>query len=266
MLEGRFVLARWMRNVCVVLAWIALVVPAARLHAEDAPVPAATLPQIEGVDARAVLSSFGSFVQNPKYGEVWVPTVTPPGWHPYPPCHWVQSRTYGWYFDDRTPWGSIVHHYGRWAFDAQAGWLWVPDDKFSPGWVVWRTNAQWIGWAPMPPQGDLDTMTAAAFDTADYWIFMGTAKFAQGCDPGGTASAQSIPQLLATTTFVTEVAYLQGIVVFVLPQYVFGDVVDVHIAFEPWPTWFIVLIMADWNWVWSNLTVAIDVAAPCPPK
>jgi hypothetical protein len=40
-------------------------------------------------DVRAVLSQYGNFVQHQRYGEVWVPTATPPGWHPYPPCHWV---------------------------------------------------------------------------------------------------------------------------------------------------------------------------------
>ena len=72
---------------------------------------------------RATLSQYGRFVQHQKYGEVWVPTVTPQGWHPYPPCNWVNTKQYGWYYDDKTPWGQIVHHYGRWAYDAQMGWI-----------------------------------------------------------------------------------------------------------------------------------------------
>src|SRR5271165_6331542 len=75
-------------------------------------------------DVKAVLAQYGNFVQHQKYGEVWVPTVTPPGWHPYPPCHWVYTKRLGWYFDDKTPWGQIVHHYGRWSNDPQMGWIW----------------------------------------------------------------------------------------------------------------------------------------------
>ena len=36
-------------------------------------------------EARNVLSQYGRFVQHARFGEVWVPTVTPQGWHPYPP-------------------------------------------------------------------------------------------------------------------------------------------------------------------------------------
>jgi hypothetical protein len=72
-------------------------------------------------EVRAVLSQYGQFVQHPRYGEIWVLSVTPPNWHPYPACHWVNTRQYGWTFDDQTPWGKIVHHYGRWTHDAQTG-------------------------------------------------------------------------------------------------------------------------------------------------
>ena len=106
---------------------------------------------------RALLSQYGSFVQHPRYGEAWVPTAVPQGWHPYPPCHWVDTKQYGWYYNDETPWGRIVHHYGRWAHDPQLGWIWISGSEFSPAWVIWRTSPQWIGWAPLVPQTDLQT-------------------------------------------------------------------------------------------------------------
>ena len=96
-------------------------------------------------EARTVLSQYGRFVQHARFGEVWVPTVTPQGWHPYPPCHWVKTKQYGWYYDDKTPWGQIVHHYGRWFWDQQIGWAWDPGSEFSPGWVVWRTQPRMDG-------------------------------------------------------------------------------------------------------------------------
>ena len=97
--------------------------------------------QTQDDPVRATLAQFGKFVAHPKYGEVWTPTVTPQDWHPYAPCNWVNSKV-GWYYNDQTPWGAIVHHYGRWTHDDQMGWIWIPGGEFSPGWVVWRADRQ----------------------------------------------------------------------------------------------------------------------------
>src|SRR4051812_7740487 len=155
--------------------------------------PSSVMPQ-QGVarvqdEVRGVLTQYGRFVQHAKYGEVWLPTVTPQGWHPYPPCNWVNTRKYGWYYDDKTPWGAIVHHYGRWVSDPQMGWIWTPGAEFSPGWVVWRTSPEWVGWAPMLPDEDIKTVAASDADNAAYWIFVETQKFAQGCN----AATQAAP-------------------------------------------------------------------------
>ncbi len=80
-----------------------------------APGTGPVLKQLRSDQMHAVLSDYGTFVQHPRYGEVWSPSVTPKGWHPYEPCHWVNSRRLGWYYFDQTPWGAIVHHYGRWT-------------------------------------------------------------------------------------------------------------------------------------------------------
>jgi hypothetical protein len=108
-----------------------------------------------------------------------VPTVTPPGWHPYPACQWTYTKD-GWYFNDDTAWGSIVHHYGRWSHDEQIGWFWVPDEDWSPGWVVWRKSDKWIGWAPMPPEQDYQLVSSDAFNNDKLWIFMEAQKFLNG--------------------------------------------------------------------------------------
>src|ERR1044072_1756481 len=41
---------------------------------------------------KSILAQYGRFVFHQKYGEVWVPTVTPQGWHPYPACQWVYAK------------------------------------------------------------------------------------------------------------------------------------------------------------------------------
>jgi hypothetical protein len=215
-------------------------------------------------EVRGVLTQYGRFVQHAKYGEVWIPTVTPQGWHPYPPCNWVNSRKYGWFYDDKTPWGAIVHHYGRWVSDAQLGWIWTPGAEFSPGWVVWRTSPEWVGWAPMLPDEDVQTVSTADFNSAAYWIFVETQKFAQGCK--GAAPPSQVPVLLTQTTYVTDIRLVYGITVIVLPGYVVGPWIDIDIFFSPWPAWFLAQNLIDWNFIWNNLAVMNAVVhQDCPP-
>jgi hypothetical protein len=237
-------------------------------NAQDTQATNATIPQQQPSqvqdDVRNTLSQYGRFVQHQKYGEVWVPTVTPQGWHPYPPCNWVNSKQYGWYYDDKTAWGQIVHHYGRWAYDAQLGWIWTPGSEFSPGWVVWRTSPEWVGWAPMLPDQDVQKISAADFNNAGYWIFVETKKFAQGCN-GTIAPPQQVPVLLRQTTYVTDIRFVGGIVVIVLPPYVVGPIVIIDINFGPWPNWFLSQVLINLNFVWNNLVV-VNVTVNCAPK
>ena len=237
-------------------------------NAQDTPAASAPGPQQQASpvsdDVRNVLTQYGRFVQHQRYGEIWVPTVTPQGWHPYPPCNWVNSKQYGWYYDDKTPWGQIVHHYGRWVYDAQYGWIWTPGSEFSPGWVVWRTSPEWVGWAPMLPDQDLQQISPANYNNAGYWIFVETKKFAQGCN-GSIAPAAQVPLLLKQTTYVTDVRLVGGIVIVVLPPYVVGPIVIIDINFGPWPNWFLSQVLISWNFVWNNLVV-VNVAVNCAPK
>jgi hypothetical protein len=227
--------------------------------------PSAPAPQSVGADARAVLAQYGRFVQHERYGEVWLPTVTPAGWHPYPACHWVHTQRLGWYFDDKSAWGRIVHHYGRWTNDARLGWMWVPGAEFSPGWVVWRSSDKWIGWAPMPPEADVGLVSADEFDNSSRWTFIEAAKMRAGCSDGVVAGAALVPLILRETRYVTAIEYVDGIAIFVLPPAIIGPIVVIDIDFAPWPLWFLTQIVFDWNWVWSNINVVVNVNSPCGP-
>jgi hypothetical protein len=211
----------------------------------------------------ATLASYGSFYDHPKYGKVWMPsaTVAPMGWHPYQPCHWVNTK-YGWYFQDNTPWGAIVHHYGRWTHEAKLGWMWVPGEEFSPGWVVWRTSEQWVGWAPTPPDQDMKTLDADEFNSDKMWTFMETAKFAKGCTDGAVVAASQVPVLLAQTTIVKEFVFVDGILVFVLPPWLVGPFVEIDVLIAPWSPTFITTVINNWIFVWN--TVNINIA--CAPS
>ena len=242
----------------------ALVLPgAALLMPAAAPFAAITAQAGAIAEHRQTLAKFGTFVEHAKFGEVWVPTVTPEGWHPYPACNWIYTK-YGWYFDDKTVWGEIVHHYGRWSHDEKLGWVWVAGEEFSPGWVVWKTNDEWVGWAPMLPEQDLTTVSTEDFNNDKQWTFMEVDKFGKACK-GGIAPAQQVPMILTKTKFVKEFVFVDGIMVFVLPPQFIGPIIHITINFNPWSPWFIANTVNFWNTVWNlNINVQIACLAPKP--
>jgi hypothetical protein len=141
----------------------------------------------------------------------------------------------------RHPWGSIVHHYGRWSHDEKIGWFWIPDEHWSPGWVVWRKSEQWVGWAPMPPEQEL--VSSAEFNNDKLWIFMDAKPFFNGGCGAKVQNVQTVPatQVIAQTRYVT---------LFDLPPGLLVDVVFI-------PYW-------DF-WVISKLVVVIVDPLFCPP-
>ena len=216
---------------------------------------------------RATLSKFGNFVQHSQYGEVWMPTVTPLGWHPYPPCQWVRSKQYGWYFDDKTDWGQFIHHYGRWTHDQQLGWVWIAGNDFSPGWVVWRTSKDYVGWAPMVPEQDVETVTIETFNSNDQWLFMNIDRFNATCEVKDLIPLAEVPVVLEKTSYVTQFQSVNGLVIFILPSYITGEFVDINISFDPWPIELFTQVIADWNFVWHHtlITETVKVCTPANP-
>jgi hypothetical protein len=98
------------------------------------------------------LSPYGTWVENPDYGYVWVPAVGP-GFSPYATNgYWVFTEA-GWTWVSYYPWGWAPFHYGRWYIDAIYGPMWIPGSEWGPAWVTWRTSDNYYGWAPMGPNG-----------------------------------------------------------------------------------------------------------------
>jgi hypothetical protein len=97
------------------------------------------------------LQPYGQWTRIPTYGWVWYPYGMPIDWRPYTGGRWVDTDR-GWTFVSDEPWSWACYHYGRWYFDADLGWVWVPGTQWAPAWVVWRTNDDYIGWAPCPPR------------------------------------------------------------------------------------------------------------------
>ena len=99
------------------------------------------------------LSPYGSWIDSPRYGQVWAPRHVARGWRPYVYGRWVYTD-YGWTWVSNERWAWATYHYGRWYHDPYDGWLWVPGDEWAPAWVDWRWGDDYVGWAPLPPGGD----------------------------------------------------------------------------------------------------------------
>jgi hypothetical protein len=100
---------------------------------------------------RADLAGYGTWVDNPTYGTIWVPDG-PAGFAPYrTDGHWELDPEGNWVWVSEYPWGEVTFHYGRWSWAEGVGWFWVPGYEYAPAWVIWEWGAEYVGWAPAPP-------------------------------------------------------------------------------------------------------------------
>ena len=79
-------------------------------------------PNIIGVDD---LQPYGHWVDDPAYGQLWVPNAQAAGWSPYESGRWVWEDGYGWTWVGNEPWGWAPYHYGAWHRGSY-GWAWYP--------------------------------------------------------------------------------------------------------------------------------------------
>ena len=106
-------------------------------------------------DFHDALDAHGTWVDDPTYGTVWVPSPAEvgPDFVPYQSAgHWTYDDDYVWASD--YGWGWAPFHYGRWAYGPGFGWEWIPGRRYAGAWVSWRYGwGDWayVGWAPMPP-------------------------------------------------------------------------------------------------------------------
>ncbi|WHZ10362.1 MAG: hypothetical protein OJF60_000801 [Burkholderiaceae bacterium] len=99
---------------------------AARDAAEDRAVALRYVPP--AMTGYQQLDGYGTWEDNPEYGNVWVPTVTVANWAPYRFGHWAYIAPWGWTWIDDQPWGFAPFHYGRWAY-LGTRWCWVPGPR-----------------------------------------------------------------------------------------------------------------------------------------
>jgi hypothetical protein len=117
------------------------------------------------------LSPYGDWIYYPDHGYVWSPEDRY-GFQPYRTGgHWVWTDEYGWLWVSDYDWGWAPFHYGRWFHDPYRGWLWVPDYEWAPAWVVWRSGADYYGWAPLQP-GISISLSFGSPVAYNYWSFV----------------------------------------------------------------------------------------------
>ncbi|PTQ99829.1 hypothetical protein C8P68_102659 [Mucilaginibacter yixingensis] len=126
------------------------------------------------------LAPYGTWLNDPKYGDVWVPDAGA-DFRPYATDgHWAETA-YGNTWVSDFDWGWAPFHYGRWYFDEYYGWEWVPGYEWGPAWVDWRETNDYYGWAPMGPGVDVDMAFGDNYSVPDfYWTF---APQAYICSP-----------------------------------------------------------------------------------
>ena len=97
------------------------------------------------------LSPYGQWIQDPQYGYVWRPDVDQDEFRPYySNGRWAMTE-YGNTWVSNYDWGWAPFHYGRWVYNRYNDWIWLPDTKWGPAWVSWRSGGGNYGWAPLGP-------------------------------------------------------------------------------------------------------------------
>jgi len=114
------------------------------------------------------LSPYGQWVNDPQYGNVWVPNEEP-GYRPYATRgHWAMTDQGNMWVSD-VPWGWACYHYGRWTYNGYYGWVWIPGYEWAPAWVNWRSGGGYYGWAPMGP----GQYPGSYYEyPVNYWVFV----------------------------------------------------------------------------------------------
>jgi hypothetical protein len=117
------------------------------------------------------LSPYGSWINYPGYGYVWMPNAGP-DFRPYSTNgNWIYTDA-GWTWASNYSWGWAPFHYGRWFYEGGYGWMWMPGNEWAPAWVSWRGSGDYYGWAPMGPRVTVDVALNSYSPPSNYWNFV----------------------------------------------------------------------------------------------
>jgi hypothetical protein len=130
------------------------------------------------------LSPYGDWVEIGSYGRCWRPYHVDSSWRPYSDGSWVHCDA-GWYWQSEEPWGWATYHYGAWDYDSGFGWYWVPQTRWAPSWVAWRSGGGYVGWAPLRPSTRIEVgVTIHDHDVRERdYVFVPERRFVQRVRP-----------------------------------------------------------------------------------
>ncbi|HVW24849.1 MAG TPA: DUF6600 domain-containing protein [Polyangiaceae bacterium] len=162
----------------------ATIPPEAAAAVPAEPAPEAPTAAASDEDPRALsefsprLDPYGSWTNDPNYGQVWTPdsSIVGDGFSPYlTDGHWTVDSSGSQVWNSDYPFGDIVFHYGRWVW-ITSGWAWIPGYRYAPAWVAWRLPTDglgYYGWAPLPPSFVWMNRSAVGLPwrSSYYWVF-----------------------------------------------------------------------------------------------
>jgi len=164
------------------------------------------------------LSPYGEWVNDPDYGYVWHPTNVDDNWAPYTDGYWAYTDA-GWTWVSYEDYGGVVYHYGRWAHIHDEGWVWVPGEVWAPAWVSWRSNDDYVGWAPLPPEAHWHSGIGfgfgvdAAFDIGPgFYSFVGVRDFGAPALGAVIVNREQNVTIINNTTNITNITTNNGTV------------------------------------------------------
>jgi mannose-6-phosphate isomerase-like protein (cupin superfamily) len=106
------------------------------------------------------LEAYGTWSNDPDYGQVWYPTRVSSDWAPYRDGRWSYVEPWGWTWVDDAPWGYAPFHYGRWV-NVNNRWGWIPGQHvdrptWAPALVAFlglssASSSPSVGWYPLAP-------------------------------------------------------------------------------------------------------------------
>ncbi len=137
---------------------------------DPAPAPApAPEPEVSYQNFYDDLSPYGTWIDYPGYGYVWMPNAGP-DFKPYATNGYWAYTDAGWAWASNYSWGWAPFHYGRWFYQGGYGWMWVPGQEWAPAWVSWRSGADYYGWAPLGP--NVSISVGSYNPPSNYWCFV----------------------------------------------------------------------------------------------
>jgi hypothetical protein len=139
---------------------------------------------------KPALDGHGTWVDDPTYGTVWVPSSAEVGadFTPYVTAgRWTYDPATDYVWVSDYDWGWAPFHYGRWVMLPGHGWVWIPGRRYSGAWVTWRVGPAgygYVGWAPAPPSwywyGGVAYDWPFAYDYGVHYVYCPRERVYQG--------------------------------------------------------------------------------------